>query len=88
MVAMEHQASIHGDSRTGMTATCHDCQLPTEYPELLWYRAAAGTKDVIGEIRGVISTEEKFARERKRMAGRVGPNTRPTTRARAAAATS
>jgi nitrate/TMAO reductase-like tetraheme cytochrome c subunit len=88
MVAMEHQASIHGASRTGMTATCHDCQLPTEYPELLWYRAAAGTKDVIGEIRGVISTEEKFAGSESAWPVGWGPNTRPTTRARAAAATS
>jgi nitrate/TMAO reductase-like tetraheme cytochrome c subunit len=70
-VAKEHQASIHGASRTGMTATCHDCHIPRDYPELLWYKAAAGTKDVIGEIRGVISTEEKFARERRRMAAEV-----------------
>ena len=70
-VAKEHQESIHGASRTGMRATCHDCHIPRDYPELLWYKAAAGTKDVIGEIRGIISTEEKFAQERKRMAGQV-----------------
>jgi cytochrome c-type protein NapC len=54
-----------------MRATCHDCHIPSRYPELLWYKAVAGTKDVIGEMRGVISTEEKFAQERKRMAGQV-----------------
>ena len=70
-VAKEHRESIHGATRTGMRATCHDCHIPREYPELLWYKAAAGTKDVIGEIRGIISTEEKFEQERKRMAAEV-----------------
>ena len=70
-VAQEHRESIHGATRTGMRATCHDCHIPREYPELLWYKAAAGTKDVIGEIRGIISTEEKFEQERKRMAAEV-----------------
>ena len=40
----------------------------SEYPHLLWYKAVAGTKDVIGEMRGVIDTEEKFHNERLRMA--------------------
>ena len=70
-VAKEHRESVHGATRTGMRATCHDCHIPREYPELLWYKAAAGTKDVIGEIRGIISTEEKFEQERKRMANEV-----------------
>jgi len=70
-VAKEHRQSIHGANRTGMRATCHDCHIPREYPELLWYKAVAGTKDVIGELRGIISTEEKFRKERMRMAGEV-----------------
>jgi len=70
-VAAEHRQSIHGANRTGVGATCHDCHIPREYPELLWYKAVAGTKDVIGEIRGVISTEEKFNKERMHMAGEV-----------------
>jgi len=70
-VAKEHQESTHGSTRTGMRATCHDCHIPREYPHLLWYKAVAGTKDVIGEIRGVIDTEEKFRAERKRMAALV-----------------
>src|SRR5580765_2123312 len=70
-VAKEHRESVHGATRTGMRATCHDCHIPREYPELLWYKAVAGTKDVIGEIRGIISTEEKFRKERMRMAGQV-----------------
>ena len=67
-VAKEHKESTHGATRTGMRATCHDCHIPREYPELLWVKAKSGTKDIIGEIRGVISTEEKFKAERRRMA--------------------
>jgi nitrate/TMAO reductase-like tetraheme cytochrome c subunit len=70
-VAQEHREGIHGATRTGMRATCHDCHIPSAYPELLWYKAVAGTKDVIGEMRGTISTEEKFRAERKRMAALV-----------------
>jgi len=70
-VAQEHRESTHGATRTGMGATCHDCHIPRHYPELLWYKAAAGTKDAIGEMRGTISTEEKFRAERKRMAALV-----------------
>jgi nitrate/TMAO reductase-like tetraheme cytochrome c subunit len=70
-VANEHRESLHGATRTGMHATCHDCHIPRDYPELLWYKAVAGTKDVIGEIRGVISTEEKFREQRMHMAGLV-----------------
>jgi len=70
-VAKEHRGSIHGVNSTGVGATCHDCHIPRHYPELLWYKAVAGTKDVIGEIRGIISTEEKFESERRRMAAHV-----------------
>ena len=70
-VAKEHRESLHGVNSTGVRATCHDCHIPREYPELLWYKAVAGTKDVIGEIRGIISTQEKFEGERRRMAGHV-----------------
>jgi len=70
-VAQEHQQSTHGATRSGMRATCHDCHIPREYPQLLWVKAVSGTKDVIGEMRGVISTEEKFKAERKRMAALV-----------------
>jgi nitrate/TMAO reductase-like tetraheme cytochrome c subunit len=70
-VANEHRESLHGATRTGMRATCHDCHIPRDYPELLWYKAVAGTKDVIGEIRGVISNEETFKQERMHMAGLV-----------------
>ena len=67
-VAKEHKESVHGSNRTGVHAGCHDCHIPHDYPQLLWYKAVAGTKDIIGEMRGVISTEEKFNKERLHMA--------------------
>jgi cytochrome c-type protein NapC len=70
-VAQEHKASIHYANRTGVQATCHDCHIPHAYPELLWYKAKAGIKDAIGEARGVISTEDKFKKERLRLARNV-----------------
>jgi nitrate/TMAO reductase-like tetraheme cytochrome c subunit len=70
-VAKEHQASGHHTNRTGVKAGCHDCHIPHDYPYLLWYKAKAGIKDAIGEMRGVISTEEKFKKERARMAAHV-----------------
>jgi nitrate/TMAO reductase-like tetraheme cytochrome c subunit len=67
-VAKEHRESVHGTNRTGVRAGCHDCHIPPHYPELLWYKAKAGIKDAIGEMRGIIATEELFQKERKRMA--------------------
>jgi nitrate/TMAO reductase-like tetraheme cytochrome c subunit len=67
-VAQEHKASVHGVNRTGVAAECHDCHIPHAYPEILWYKAKAGIKDAIGEMRGVIDTEEKFKKERLSMA--------------------
>jgi nitrate/TMAO reductase-like tetraheme cytochrome c subunit len=67
-VAKEHRASVHVQNHSGVRAGCHDCHIPKHYPELLWYKAKAGVKDAIGEMRGVINTEEKFNQERLRMA--------------------
>ena len=70
-VASEYRQSGHHVNRTGVAAACHDCHIPHTYPALLWYKAKAGAKDVFGEMRGVISTEEKFNKERARMAESV-----------------
>jgi nitrate/TMAO reductase-like tetraheme cytochrome c subunit len=70
-VANEYRQSVHYLNESAVQAGCHDCHIPHEYPELLWYKAKAGIKDVIGEMRGVISTEEKFNKERARMANLV-----------------
>jgi len=67
-VAKEHAESVHGTNAHGFKASCHDCHLPHQYPQVLWVKAKKGTKDIIGEMRGVISTEEKFKKERLRMA--------------------
>jgi nitrate/TMAO reductase-like tetraheme cytochrome c subunit len=67
----EYRQSGHHVNRTGVAAACHDCHIPHTYPALLWYKAKAGVKDVIGEMRGVISTEEKFNKERAGMAESV-----------------
>ena len=70
-VAAEHKQSAHGVNRTGVGAACHDCHIPTHYPYLLWYKAKAGVKDVYHEMLGTISTEEKFNKQRERMAKHV-----------------
>ena len=70
-VNQEYKQSGHAINRTGVSAGCHDCHIPHDYPQLLWYKAKAGVKDVIGEIRGVIDTEAKFKNERARMAEHV-----------------
>ena len=70
-VAKEHRQSVHFANRTGVRAGCHDCHIPHAYPEVLWYKTKAGIRDVIQEARGVISTEEKFKKERLRLATSV-----------------
>ena len=70
-VAKEHKQSVHFANRTGVQAGCHDCHIPRAYPEVLWYKTKAGIRDVIQEARGVISTEEKFKKERLRLATSV-----------------
>src|SRR3954462_6866564 len=70
-VAKEHAASSHAVNRTGVKAGCHDCHIPHSYPHVLWYKAVAGAKDTLGEMRGVIATEDLFKKERLRMAKHV-----------------
>lgn len=70
-VAAEYRQSGHHANRTGVAATCHDCHIPQQYPGLLWYKAKAGTRDAIGEVRGVIDTQAKFNKERLRLAKSV-----------------
>ena len=70
-VAQEHKQSSHYANRTGVQATCHDCHIPDRYPALLWYKTKAGIRDAIQEARGVISNEEKFKKERLRLAKSV-----------------
>jgi len=77
-VATEYKQSGHYANRTGVQAGCHDCHIPHAYPELLWYKAKAGVHDAIEEARGTISTEEKFKKERARLAKMVWAEFRET----------
>jgi nitrate/TMAO reductase-like tetraheme cytochrome c subunit len=67
-VAKEYHESTHYLNDKGVQAGCHNCHIPHDYPALLIYKTKAGIKDVIGEMAGTISTEEKFKKERARMA--------------------
>jgi nitrate/TMAO reductase-like tetraheme cytochrome c subunit len=67
-VAQEYKQSVHYANRTGIRAGCHDCHIPDHYPDLVWYKTKAGVHDAIEEIRGVISSEKKFKKERLRLA--------------------
>jgi nitrate/TMAO reductase-like tetraheme cytochrome c subunit len=67
----EHKESVHYNNRTGVRAMCVDCHVPHHYPEILFYKAKAGVRDAIAEFRGTISTQEKFEKERWRLANNV-----------------
>ncbi len=68
----EHKAvSTHYNTRTGVRAQCVDCHLPHSYPAKIFAKAEAGLIDGIAEMRGVISTQEKYEAERWRMANVV-----------------
>ncbi len=67
----EHKTSAHYNNRTGVRALCVDCHLPHTYPAKLFAKAKAGIKDGLAELRGTIATQEKFERERWRMANIV-----------------
>ena len=78
-VAKAHERGPHGKTRTGVVAGCGDCHIPYEaghpnpiqYLVLLTHKAKAGIHDVIGESRGVISTEAKWRAERERLSNGV-----------------
>ena len=80
-VAKEYRESAHFVNRTGVAPGCHDCHIPHGYPQLLWYKAKAGIKDAIAEARGTIATEEKFKKERLRLAKLVWAEYRETNSA-------
>lgn len=67
----EHKLSSHYGNRTGVRAMCTDCHVPHSYPTKLIYKAKAGITDAIAEARGTISTQEKFDKERWRLANIV-----------------
>ena len=67
----EHKLSPHYANRVGVRAACTDCHVPHSYPAKLFYKAKAGATDALAELRGTISTQEKFDKERWRLANIV-----------------
>ena len=67
----EHQLSVHYNNRVGVRAMCVDCHVPHNYPAKLIVKTEKGIADAYAEIRGTISTREKFDRERWRLANMV-----------------
>lgn len=70
-VLPEFKESKHGLNRLGITVPCSSCHLPHSYPAVLFAKANAGIRDIYHEIRGTISTPERYEKERWRMANRV-----------------
>lgn len=69
--APEYRDSIHFNNASGVQATCSDCHIPHIYPQKLWVKATSGARDIVGEMRGIISTREKYEARRAHMAERV-----------------
>jgi cytochrome c-type protein NapC len=66
----EFQGTIHDTNRTGVRAICTNCHVPHE-PVPLILRKMRATLEVIGHLRGVIDTREKFLEHRAMLAERV-----------------
>jgi cytochrome c-type protein NapC len=69
-VYAEYQGTIHDTNRSGVRAICTDCHVPHE-PVPLMLRKMRATFEVIGHVRGVIDTKEKFEAHRALLAQRV-----------------
>src|SRR5262245_59847168 len=67
----DDKTSAHYSNRTGVRAMCTDCYVPHDYPAKLFYKAKAGMTDAFAELKGSIATQEKFDRERWRLANIV-----------------
>lgn len=68
----EYEASTHFSNPSGVQAGCADCHIPHgNWFETVISKSMSGAKDVYGEIRGVISTPEKFEAHRAVMAESV-----------------
>lgn len=74
----EWQDSIHYFNASGVRATCADCHIPNGYPEKLWVKTRSGIKDMYHELRGTISTREKYEEHRAEMAERVWADMKET----------
>jgi cytochrome c-type protein NapC len=66
----EYTGTIHDSNRFGVRAICTNCHVPHE-PIPLILRKMEATFEVIGHLRGVIDTPEKYEARRGEMARRV-----------------
>lgn len=65
----------HAANASGVPATCSDCHIPYEsqhanavqFGQLLWFKALAGGKDALAELRGTISTPEPWREAQPRL---------------------
>lgn len=78
--AQAYERGPHFVNDVGVRATCSDCHIPFESEPAtpfqyvfgtLWTKAVSGTEDVIGEVRGLISTEERWNLERPKLGEEV-----------------
>lgn len=69
-VYAEYEGTIHDTNRSGVRAICTDCHVPHE-PWPLIVRKMRATFEVIGHLRGIIDTKEKFEAHRAPLAQRV-----------------
>ncbi len=69
-VYAEYKGTIHDTNRSGVRAICTDCHVPHE-PVPLILRKMRATFEVIGHLRGIIDTKEKFEAHRALLAQRV-----------------
>ncbi len=66
----EYQGTVHDTNRTGVRAICTNCHVPHE-PVPLILRKMRATLEVIGHMRGIIDTKEKYEEHRAMLAERV-----------------
>ena len=73
-VAEAYRRGPHYATPSGATAGCSDCHIPhhsgdagaVQYVAMLFYKAKAGARDAVAEMRGVIDTREKWEQARGR----------------------
>ena len=74
-----YERGPHARNASGVPATCSDCHIPyesqhanaVEFAQLLWFKALAGGKDAIAELRGTIATPERWKEEQPRLREKV-----------------
>lgn len=70
-----YQRSVHYSNSMGMRAGCADCHIPhhtghsgpLDYLQLVAFKTHIGIRDMIAEVRGTISTREKWEEARPRL---------------------